>query len=111
MYGLPQNRERVYFVCIRKDIQKKPFVKPSIVKMKPFEAILTSINVVKGEIPRMYQKNLHLINSETLIVTPYNYYFPIKNISPTLTTNCSSFFLIKQNRPITCKEALKLQGI
>ena len=39
-YGLPQNRERIYFVGIRKDVQKKHFVKPKEVKMKPLSSIV-----------------------------------------------------------------------
>ena len=109
-YGLPQNRERVYFVCIRKDLQKKEYVKPKECAMKPFESILENLNINKGVIPDMYNKNLHKLKSDTKIITPFNYFVGISNMSPTLITNCSSYYIVKQNRPILPKEALKLQG-
>jgi DNA (cytosine-5)-methyltransferase 1 len=35
-YGIPQNRERVYIVCIRKDVSIKEYIKPKPKKMKTF---------------------------------------------------------------------------
>ena len=109
-YGIPQNRERVYFVCIRKDIQKKEYSKPKECKMIPFEKILTDTEVHSGDIPEMYSKNLDKIKVDTKIIKRDNYYFPIEKISPTLDTTCSSFYIIKQNRKINPREALRLQG-
>jgi DNA (cytosine-5)-methyltransferase 1 len=108
-YGLPQNRKRIYFVGIRKDIQKKSFVKPLPVKMKSFESIIDS-SIVGTIIPDMYFKNIHKIKENTKILVPWNYYNPMGLISPTLTTQCSYFFLIKQKRVLTNKELLAIQG-
>jgi len=109
-YGIPQNRERIYFVCIRKDLQKKIFEKPREVKMKAFEDILIDDRVHDKPVSKMYNKNFHKIKSNTKIITPYNYYTPYQDISPTLDTACSYFFIIKQNRVLYEKEALQLQG-
>ena len=109
-YGLPQNRERVYFVCIRKDVQKKEYKKPKHTKMKTFESILESTKKEPGKIPSMYKKNLDKIRHNTKIITPYNYYAPIDYISPTLDTGCSQLYVIKQNRKLTPIEGLRLQG-
>lgn len=109
-YGLPQNRERVYFVCIRKDLQKKEYVKPKECAMKPFESILEDLNINKEPIPLTYRKNLHKIKTHTKIIKRDNYYSPVEYMSPTLDTTCNYFFIIEQKRLIYCKEALKLQG-
>lgn len=109
-YGLPQNRERVYFVCIRKDLQKKEYVKPKECAMKPFESILENLDIKKDPIPLTYLKNLHKIKTHTKIIKRDNYYSPVEYMSPTLDTTCNYFFIIEQKRPIYCKEALKLQG-
>ena len=110
-YGLPQNRKRIYFVGIRKDVQKKEFIKPKTVKMLPFEGIIENNNKIESsQMPAMYNKNVKKIKEDTKILTPYNYYNPVRNISPTIVTRCSYFFLIKQNRPISILELLQLQG-
>jgi DNA (cytosine-5)-methyltransferase 1 len=110
-YGIPQNRERVYFVCIRKDIQKKDYDKPKKTKMKSFESILEDTKVnIEGGIEGTYCKNLYKIKENTKILKRDNYYFPIEFVSPTLDTGCSHFMIIKQNRKLLYKEALRLQG-
>lgn len=110
-YGLPQNRERVYFICIRKDIQKKEYVKPKECKMKTFESILVDKKIQLGEIPDMYRfnnivktkKDLHFINNN------YNKLQYMKNISPTLTTT-SKYYILELNRTMDIRESLRLQG-
>jgi DNA (cytosine-5)-methyltransferase 1 len=110
-YGLPQNRERVYFVCIRRDLQKKEYQKPKECKMKTFESILVDTKVhLSGGVEGSYLKNLHKIKENTKIIKRDNYYFPIEFVSPTLDTNCRQFMIIKQNRNLLPKEALRLQG-
>jgi DNA (cytosine-5)-methyltransferase 1 len=109
-YGLPQNRERVYFVCIRRDVQKKEYIKPKECKMKPFESILTDTKINPGEMPESYYKNLYKLKNETKILKRDNYYSPMEYISPTLDTKCNFFFIIKQNRTLNPVEALRLQG-
>lgn len=110
-YGLPQNRERVYFICIRKNIQKKKYIKPKECKMKTFESILVDKKIQPGEIPVMYKFNnivkkstdLHLINNN------YNKLQYMKNISPTLTTT-SKYYILELNRVMNLRESLRLQG-
>lgn len=111
-YGLPQSRIRVYFVCIRRDIQKKKYIVPEKTSEKhiPFESILDDTFVHSGKIPDVYKKNIHRIRPGTKIITPFNYYAPILNVSPTLLSNCYTFYIIKQNRLLSEKEALRLQG-
>lgn len=109
-YGLPQNRERVYFICIRKDVQKKQYIKPKECKMKSFESILTDTKVNDKKLDESYFKNVHKIKKHTKILKRDNYYSPIEYISPTLDTGCMYFIVIKQNRTLLPQEALNLQG-
>jgi DNA (cytosine-5)-methyltransferase 1 len=108
-YGLPQNRKRIYFVCIRKDIQKKKFMKSSEVKMKPLESIIND-SLVGEKIPNMYFKNMNKIKENTKILSPWNYYSDVEFMCPTLTTQCSQLLIIKLKRPFTISELLQLQG-
>jgi DNA (cytosine-5)-methyltransferase 1 len=110
-YGLPQNRERVYFICIRKDLQKKEYIKPKECLMKTFESILVDSKVQPGEIPNMYKSNT-IINSGNdihIINNNYNKLQYMKNISPTLTTT-SKYYILELNRTMDIKESLRLQG-
>jgi DNA (cytosine-5)-methyltransferase 1 len=109
-YGLPQNRIRVYFICIRKDLQKRKYIVPGTTRMIPFESILDDTAIHPGKIPSVYRKNIYQIRPRTKIITPFNYYAPILDVSPTLLSNCYSFYVIKQNRLLSEKEALRLQG-
>jgi DNA (cytosine-5)-methyltransferase 1 len=108
-YGLPQNRERVYFVCIRKDLQKKEYVKPKECAMKPFESILENLNINKGPIPEMYKsanikkKGINIINNN------FNRLQVMIDICPTLTTS-AKYYIKELNRNISLQESIKLQG-
>jgi DNA (cytosine-5)-methyltransferase 1 len=108
-YGLPQNRKRIYFVCIRKDIQKKKFVKPSEVKMKSLESIIDD-NLISEKIPSMYFKNMNKIKENTKILSPWNYYSAIEFMCPTLTTQCCQLLILNLKRTLTIAELLQLQG-
>lgn len=110
-YGIPQNRERVYFVCIRKDVQKKDYNKPKKTTLKSFESILEDTAVQKQEIPLMYRNNKIGFekNGYTIVNNNYNKLQYMKNISPTLTTT-SKYYILELNRNLTLKESLRLQG-
>jgi DNA (cytosine-5)-methyltransferase 1 len=115
-YGLPQNRKRIYFVCIRKDIQKKKFDKPSEVKMKTLESIIND-KVVGEKIPLTKEQigklrldkeakyniiNTGFINSIPLLICSTKF-------SPTILTH-SDHIIYELKRPFTIKELLQLQG-
>jgi DNA (cytosine-5)-methyltransferase 1 len=109
-YGIPQNRERVYFVCIRSDISKKDYIKPKKIKMKPFDDILIDKTIKEGEIPNSYHKNLHKLKPHTKVINSRNFYYPIEHTSNTIDTTCKEMWIVKQNRKITNEELLLLQG-
>jgi len=112
-YGIPQNRERIFIIGIRKDIQKKNtyYTTPEKLPMRPLDDFIidkTIKNITKN---KQLQINLKKINYEkNCIVTSCNYYFPIKYLSPTLTTYCSIYYHTTYKRYLTTKECLSLQG-
>jgi DNA (cytosine-5)-methyltransferase 1 len=115
-YGLPQNRKRIYFVCIRKDIQKKKFVKPSEVKMKSLESIIDDRvvgekNPLKAEQIGKLRFNkdakYNIINTGFLSWNPT----PIccNLIVPTILTS-KQHLIYELKRTLTISELLQLQG-
>jgi len=110
-YGIPQNRARIFIIGIRKDIEILPYTTPDKLQMKPLDNFIINKNIYHTVSHKSLQKNLDKINHEkNCIVTPFTYYFPIKNISPTLTTQCSKYYLTSYNRKINIEDALQLQG-
>lgn len=109
-YGIPQNRQRVYIVCIRRDISNKIYIKPEPIKMKPFEDFVIDKTVITGELPSIYHKNLHKIKENAVAISPHTFTCSINYLINTLDTNCGRVYILKQNRPITTQEALQLQG-
>ena len=110
-YGIPQNRERIFIIGIRKDIQKEPYSTPEKIPMKNLDDFIIDKTIYYTVAYKSLQKNLDKINHEkNCIITPFTYYFPIKNTSPTLTTQCSKYYLTSYNRKINIEDALQLQG-
>ena len=111
-YGIPQNRERVFFIGIRKDIQKEEYTTPEKLPMQDLDNFIIDKTIKENlNISISLQKNLKKINyQKKCIITPFTYYSPMKYISPTLTTQCSKYYLTSYNRNINIKETLLLQG-
>ena len=110
-YGIPQNRERIFIIGIRKDIQIQEYTTPIKLQMKPLDDFILDKNIYTKTKNPTVLKNLNKINNEkNNIVLSTNYYYPIKNISPTLTTQCSRYYNTTYNRYLTTNECLLLQG-
>lgn len=114
-YGIPQNRERIYIIGINKDIQINDFIKPTPIEMKPLDDFVldktvykfTSIDkMLKKNLQKMLEKDPHKNN----IITPFTYYYVLKDCCPTLTTRCSVFYHSKYNRTLSITDCLLLQG-
>ncbi len=113
-YGLPQSRTRVYFVGIRRDLQKKPFVKPSEVKMKPLSDIVDStVRGSKHGLPlnKIKKVKLNVNCSYNIINAPFiNLELKaLKDISPSFLTS-SIPYIYELKRYFTCMEIIQLQG-
>jgi DNA (cytosine-5)-methyltransferase 1 len=112
-YGIPQNRERIFFIGIRKDIQTKEYETPSKLHMKDLDDFIEDKTVYKrdGITPTLKSKLEKYSNVEgNYIITATNYSSGVKNVSPTLTTGCGSNYHKVYNRYLTPKECLNLQG-
>lgn len=115
-YGLPQNRERIYFVGVRRDFQKKEFVKPSPVKMKSLESIIDDKLV--GTKPILSQEQIIKvrINKDAKYNIINTCFIGIKRCtigsnyySPTLLTAITPV-IYELKRQFNVKELLQLQG-
>ena len=65
-YGLPQNRERLYIIGIKKSIQKKDYVKPKCLLMKSLADIIDSSKMGEGNkkydhLCHKIKKNINLL--------------------------------------------------
>ena len=112
-YGIPQNRERLFIIGIRKDIQTEEYTIPDKLQMKPLDDFIIDKTICNIPISNSLQKNLDKIrvhDNNNIIMTPFTYYYVIYNVSPTLTTQCSKFYLTKYKRRIHISECLSLQG-
>jgi DNA (cytosine-5)-methyltransferase 1 len=112
-YGIPQNRERIYIIGILKEYQKKEFVKPKSKKMKDLDSfIIDKTTLSKQKLSKSLSINIEKTNPDydEYIIHPFTYYFPIKDICPTLTTQCHCFYHKKYKRNLIPLECLLLQG-
>jgi DNA (cytosine-5)-methyltransferase 1 len=110
-YGLPQNRKRIYFVGIRKDVQKKEFIKPKTVKMKSIESIIDGKNIKENNGSYDYLKyKLTSVSKYHIFNDLFKYHHHIfSGISNTImTTNIPNIYEL--NRKFTTQEILQLQG-
>lgn len=115
-YGLPQNRKRIYFVGIRKDIQKKSFVKPSPVKMKSLESIIDP-SIVGESLPLIKEQINKLRLNKEAKYNIINMNFVRRNPSPLTATLFSPTILTEfppaiyeLKREFSIKELFQLQG-
>ena len=114
-YGIPQNRERLFIIGIRKDIQTDEYTIPDKLQMKPLDDFIIDKTICNIPISNSLQKNLDKIKINNMykknhIVTPFTHSSIMNNISPTLTTRCDSFFHTTYKRYLTTNECLSLQG-
>ncbi len=110
-YGIPQNRERIFIIGIRIDIQLKEYETPEKLPMRDLDDFIEDKTIHIRNTSKSLQNNLNKIkDNQVYIVNPFTYFCLIKNTSPTLTTQCHCFFNSKYNRNLTSKECLNLQG-
>ena len=112
-YGIPQNRERLYIIGIRKDINKK-FIWPQHMKMKKLTTFVDKNNKKKESIPPYVIKSniLNKIPKNSLFINisfPKNSFSDTDKICPCLTT-ANTHWYVPFQRKMTIKEMLRLQG-
>jgi DNA (cytosine-5)-methyltransferase 1 len=113
-YGIPQNRERIFIIGVRKDIQKEnaAYTTPQTLPMIPLDDFIIDKNVCKNPtISKTIQKKLDKINNQTNYICCCDTYGYMKDISPTLTlSGCKYMFHTTYKRYLTSQECLSLQG-
>jgi len=125
-YGIPQSRNRIFIVGIKKKIQTKPFTFPKPINMMDLSKFINLKNINKGKnfLPEAKQqifkniknkyndidfnKDLWILN---LNVSGLDWFrLGYKNICPCLITSCK-YYIPRLNRYIDPFETLLLQGI
>ena len=111
-YGIPQNRERIYIIGIRKDIQIKDYIKPTKIPMIPLDEFIIDKTIYNNEnISCTIMKKLQKIKFAKNFICPCsNFTNPQNGFCPTLTTACGSYFHSTYNRYLTPHECLLLQN-
>jgi DNA (cytosine-5)-methyltransferase 1 len=112
-YGIPQNRERIYIIGIKKDIQIKDFVKPDPIEMKPLGDFIIDKTIVNNtNISKTISLKLKRINFEkNYILCCDGISPPMKGCCPTLTySGCKYMYHSTYNRYLSIQECLLLQG-
>ena len=111
-YGIPQSRNRIFIIGIRKDIQKESYTTPKKLPTQELESFIIDKTICNINIPNTIQKKLDKINNQpNYICASDNYTTPMKNISPTLTlSGCKYMYHTTYKRYLSSKECLSLQG-
>ena len=111
-YGIPQNRERIFIIGIRKDIQKETYSTPEKLPMRDLDDFIIDKTInINTNIPNTIIKKLKKINYDSNYIIPCsNFSVSMKNKTPTLTTGCGAYFHTTYKRYLTTKEGLSLQG-
>jgi DNA (cytosine-5)-methyltransferase 1 len=114
-YGIPQNRDRLYIVGIKKNVEVKKFNWPVETKMKKLSKYIDIYdNKINKSPPRIKKSNyLQSLNENSLIVD-FNFYHYTKypnsdKICPCLTTK-DEHWCVPKHRRLNLKEWLLLQG-
>lgn len=113
-YGIPQNRERLYIIGIRKNCQVKAFNIPASHKQLPdLDRFLIDKRVhhqkPNQNADRVIKTN-HLEHSkEPIVIAAAGYGNYMVNMCPSITCN-TRYYLLQYKRYLFPEECLKLQG-
>jgi DNA (cytosine-5)-methyltransferase 1 len=113
-YGIPQNRERIFIIGIRKDIQKEntSYKTPEKLQLRPLDDFILDKNIyINTNIPKTIQNKLDKIKNQPNYICCCSTFGYMKDICPTLTlSGCKYMFHSTYKRYLTTKECLLLQG-
>jgi DNA (cytosine-5)-methyltransferase 1 len=111
-YGIPQNRERLFIIGIRKDIQVLDFSTPEKIQTKPLDNFIidkaihprqTTSKVIEEKLKKKNYAGDHICCCDTFSI--------MNGICPTLTlSGCKYMYHSTYNRYLDYKECLMLQG-
>lgn len=121
-YNIPQRRDRIYFIGIKKSIEKQKFIFP-----KPIKATIKLDDILENKVKsnkkflsnkkkfivKKKSKKLGIVNNNSWAINlnaSYPYATTTKDMTPCLVTTCNMVYLTKYNRFLTPRECLRLQG-
>ena len=114
-YGIPQSRQRIYFVGIRKEIQHTQYQVPKHVKMKQLDDFIIDKRIHNIELSKYrasqikdkYHVDLTDL-SGNFVISRLLVASMMEGLTPTLVRQ--SHYLVKYKRFLTPRECLMLQG-
>ena len=111
-YGIPQNRERIFIIGIRKDIERESYSTPDKIQLVPLDDFIIDKTIYNNiNIPNTIQKKLDKIDNQLNYICCCDSFGYMKDICPTLTlSGCKYMFHSTYKRYLTTKECLSLQG-
>ena len=111
-YGIPQNRERLYIIGIRKDLQKNNFTFPEKKKMKPLSEFIDEKDDSKYKILESNKELLNNVpkNSVFIDVGFRKAKFPKSDRWAPCITAQPNMWCVPKQRKANTKEYLMLQG-
>jgi len=111
-YGIPQNRERLFIVGVRKDIQVAEYSTPDKIQLKNLDDFIidkTVCNVEPNNNAVKIINKFNLTSSTNNVVSCAGFGNYMRGMSPTLTCN-TVYYLTKYKRYLSPRECLLLQG-
>ena len=109
-YGIPQNRERIYIIGIKKDIQLCDYEKPQPLPMKLLNDFILNKTINIIYIPSSVLSKKIKNKSQNFICPVDTFTKGMYDICPTLTTNSNTMYINTYNRFLSTHECLLLQG-
>jgi len=118
-YGLPQNRERIFIIGLKKSKHNKfEFPKPIPLKITVSDILdkrvkKTELTEHKKNILKNLQKNGYKLSKPWVVnlnCSGYERSSPMLNISPCLMHSGAIYYITSKKRNLTPSEFLKLQG-
>jgi DNA (cytosine-5)-methyltransferase 1 len=110
-YGIPQNRERVFIVGIRRDVQTREYTSPLKLPIRPLDDFIIDKRIcsVKPNSNGLTVIKKHKLYDLNCIVACAGFGNYMYNMSPTLTCG-TVYYLTKYKRYLFPREMLLLQG-
>jgi len=112
-YGIPQNRERVYIVGVKKSIDLSFYWPEPVKKCKSLAKFIDTSDTTRDSCPALVKQMLKNIPADSVFVNTsfrQNSHINANEICPCLTTSSSSFWCVPMGRKMNPTEMLAIQG-
>lgn len=114
-YGIPQSRNRVFIIGIRKDVHKKPFEWPEPIACRPLEEFVDLTDTRKhSPPPHFYSSGMDkIINKRAIFINlgfTKHRHGNADRVCPCLTADKSKMYCLSKKRYMSVREFYGLQG-